>query len=165
MAMSRKRSLSNPSRSEFVVRQLSHLRQSGEKVAVIISSDITGYHVFKFKPQVGSHFTLACAREPSNDVGHFNAITVCRGPKMVGRVPRSLSNILSPIIDEGALELSAYFTGGSRNDGIANGGPKLECVYVCQMNSIEAALHLQSMVDEKSMKSFVFDTDAVIPCW
>ena len=121
--MSRKRSKVNPSRSEFVLRQLGHLRQSEEQVAVVISSDITGYHIFKFKPQIGRHFILECAREPSNDVGHVNAITVRRGDKMVGRVPRDLADILSPIIDEGALNLSAYFTGGSRNDGPSNGGP------------------------------------------
>ena len=163
--MSRKRSMKvNPSRSEFVVRQLNHLRQSGEKVAVVISSDITGYHVFQFKPQVGRFFTLDCSREPSNDVGHVNAITVCRGPKMVGRVPRDLADIISPIIDEGALELSAYFTGGSRNDGPSNGGPKLECVYVCQMNNVDAARQLHDMIGGVA-QSFVFGSEAVVPCW
>ena len=163
--MSRKRTMKmNPSRSEFVLRHLGHLRQAAEKVAVVISSDITGYHVFKFKPEVGRIFVLNCTREPANDVGHLNAITVCRGTKMVGRVPRALADIISPVIDEGALELSAYYTGGSRNDGPSNGGPKLECVYVCLMNNIDAAWQLHGEVASVA-QSFVFSSDAKVPCW
>ena len=66
------------SRAEFVRQHLHDLSVvDGKKFCVVVESDVTGYFVYTFKPEVGRHLQLQCIREPNNEVAHTNAMLVC----------------------------------------------------------------------------------------
>ena len=135
-------------------------RNPGENFLVITATG-NGYHNLRVRPLVGFDMMLECEREPDNHYDE-NAILI-RVPVMrrlrdvldvvireerntrdiagkhVGRAPKCLASIMSPLLDTWVVSgVECVYTVTMRHGSCPLGdGPKQNCLYFTQGNSIE----------------------------
>jgi len=118
-----------------------------------VHCSINGFHHFRFRPPVGLDITpLKCVREPENEYD-FNAIKVVVPElaefdtderddvhhivgKTVGRVPKILARLFSPLIDNDSItNITSCFTGQlEHGKKVYGNGPKLRCWYFIEIH-------------------------------
>ena len=164
----------------IIIEQVKKNPPKDSNRVVAVESTIAGYHVFKVRPLAGMQFPLILQREKDNPV-HANAVMVKSAPrekypktvgdsadkdgrdifaKEIGRCPRFLADIVSPLIDSNSItEGRAVYTGVRMFMGRnAGGGQHLQCLYLFKAKDVNAANQLNNLLGENAYKSFLLSS-------
>jgi len=150
----------------------------------MVNATINGYHHFQIRPLIGFDMLMRCVLEPQNRYDE-NSIKLVVPPlhelklntldlvvrdrtgalvrnvagTMAGRMPRVMSKVVCPAIKEGQITSASAVYIGSLKHGpsLLGDGPKLNCFYFFEVDSIENENKLKKAIMDIHENSVILD--------